>query len=60
MEVTFRNPLKVPLALSNLSLLWSFSHDAEAEAEEVTVSNEEGAAAGVGQQHRAHRTSCSA
>ncbi|CAF96624.1 unnamed protein product [Tetraodon nigroviridis] len=27
-EVTFRNPLKVPLALANLSLLWSFSQHA--------------------------------
>ncbi|XP_028442917.1 trafficking protein particle complex subunit 8 isoform X2 [Perca flavescens] len=26
-EVTFRNPLKVPLALSNLSLLWRFTAD---------------------------------
>ncbi|XP_016897779.1 trafficking protein particle complex subunit 8 isoform X2 [Cynoglossus semilaevis] len=26
-EVTFRNPLKVPLALSNLSLLWKFTAD---------------------------------
>uniref|UniRef100_A0A3Q2XN36 Trafficking protein particle complex subunit 8 n=1 Tax=Hippocampus comes TaxID=109280 RepID=A0A3Q2XN36_HIPCM len=26
-EVMFRNPLKVPLALSRLSLLWKFAHD---------------------------------
>ncbi|XP_077391270.1 trafficking protein particle complex subunit 8 isoform X2 [Festucalex cinctus] len=26
-EVTFRNPLKVPLALSHLSLLWKFTRD---------------------------------
>lgn len=25
MEVVFRNPLKVPLALSELSLLWKFT-----------------------------------
>ncbi|XP_051928708.1 trafficking protein particle complex subunit 8 isoform X1 [Hippocampus zosterae] len=29
-EVMFRNPLKVPLALSRLSLLWKFSHDGHA------------------------------
>lgn len=57
MEVTFRNPLKVPLALSNLSLLWSFSHHAggdggEVLAAEETISNEEGPTPGVGhQQH---------
>lgn len=55
MEVTFRNPLKIPLALSDLSLLWSFSQDDVAEsggmlAAEVTISNEKGATAGVGHQ----------
>ncbi|XP_077439966.1 trafficking protein particle complex subunit 8 isoform X3 [Vanacampus margaritifer] len=32
-EVTFRNPLKVPLALSRLSLLWKFTRDHHAGAD---------------------------
>ncbi|KAK5869396.1 hypothetical protein PBY51_024117 [Eleginops maclovinus] len=43
-EVTFRNPLKVPLALSNLSLLWSFTADGTSPSEEKTeeaITNEE-------------------
>lgn len=59
MEVTFRNPLKVPLALSNLSLLWSFSQADGAEAAEATFSNQEGTTPGVGHQHKAQWASCS-
>lgn len=60
-EVTFRNPLKVSLALSNLSLLWSFSHEdgagsGETLAGEGAVTNEEGLTPAVGQ---ARRTCCS-
>uniref|UniRef100_A0A3Q3KGX2 Trafficking protein particle complex 8 n=1 Tax=Monopterus albus TaxID=43700 RepID=A0A3Q3KGX2_MONAL len=33
-EVTFRNPLKVSLALSNLSLLWNFSGDGASSTKE--------------------------
>ncbi|XP_041862305.1 trafficking protein particle complex subunit 8 [Melanotaenia boesemani] len=43
-EVTFRNPLKVSLALSNLSLLWSFSADGPSKTEKQTgetITNEE-------------------
>ncbi|XP_029285270.1 trafficking protein particle complex subunit 8 isoform X2 [Cottoperca gobio] len=43
-EVTFRNPLKVPLALSNLSLLWRFTADGASPSEEKTeeaITNEE-------------------
>ena len=32
-EVVFRNPLKVPLNLSNLSLLWKFIPDGEEKEE---------------------------
>ncbi|XP_076583417.1 trafficking protein particle complex subunit 8 isoform X2 [Chaetodon auriga] len=45
-EVTFRNPLKVSLALSNLSLLWRFTADGvspskEKTTEELVITNEE-------------------
>uniref|UniRef100_A0A674NE51 Trafficking protein particle complex subunit 8 n=1 Tax=Takifugu rubripes TaxID=31033 RepID=A0A674NE51_TAKRU len=50
-EVTFRNPLKVSLALSNLSLLWSFSQDDAPKPEEPPITNEEELAPGVGHQH---------
>uniref|UniRef100_A0A8D0A1H9 Trafficking protein particle complex subunit 8 n=1 Tax=Sander lucioperca TaxID=283035 RepID=A0A8D0A1H9_SANLU len=36
-EVTFRNPLKVPLALSNLSLLWRFSADGASPSQDRTT-----------------------
>lgn len=54
MEVTFRNPLKVSLALSNLSLLWSFSQDDAPKPEEPPITNEEELAPGVGHQCRSH------
>lgn len=52
-EVAFRNPLKIPLALSNLSLLWKFTLDdaslsKEKMTEELTITNEETLAQGVG------------
>lgn len=52
-EVTFRNPLKVPLALSNLSLLWSFTADdvsssKENTTEDLSITNEGSLASGVG------------
>lgn len=53
-EVTFRNPLKVSLALSNLSLLWSFSQDDASKPEESPITNEEELAPGVGHQCRSH------
>uniref|UniRef100_A0A671Y476 Trafficking protein particle complex subunit 8 n=1 Tax=Sparus aurata TaxID=8175 RepID=A0A671Y476_SPAAU len=45
-EVTFRNPLKVSLALSNLSLLWRFTADdappsKEKMTNELAITNEE-------------------
>ncbi|KAJ4943295.1 hypothetical protein JOQ06_005798, partial [Pogonophryne albipinna] len=43
-EVSFRNPLKVPLALSNLSLLWSFTAEGTSPSEEnaeEAITNEE-------------------
>ncbi|XP_059197292.1 trafficking protein particle complex subunit 8 isoform X2 [Centropristis striata] len=53
-EVTFRNPLKVPLALSNLSLLWRFIPDAAPSEEKMpeelegkTFTNEETLARGM-------------
>uniref|UniRef100_A0A665T8C6 Trafficking protein particle complex 8 n=1 Tax=Echeneis naucrates TaxID=173247 RepID=A0A665T8C6_ECHNA len=57
-ELTFRNPLKVSLALSNLSLLWRFTPDAASPSKEKmpeefmgeTITNEETLALGVGQQ----------
>nr|XP_020476529.1 trafficking protein particle complex subunit 8 [Monopterus albus] len=56
-EVTFRNPLKVSLALSNLSLLWNFSGDgASSTKEKMTeelsqkaITNEETLALGMRQ-----------
>ncbi|TMS20849.1 trafficking protein particle complex subunit 8 isoform X1 [Larimichthys crocea] len=53
-EVTFRNPLKVPLALSNLSLLWSFTADdvsssKENTTEDLSITNEGSLASGVTQ-----------
>lgn len=59
MEVTFRNPLKVSLALSNLSLFWNFSPDdapptsEEPATEEGTVTNEDELTPGVGRRRRA-------
>uniref|UniRef100_A0AAQ5YCS0 Trafficking protein particle complex 8 n=1 Tax=Amphiprion ocellaris TaxID=80972 RepID=A0AAQ5YCS0_AMPOC len=55
-EVTFKNPLKVSLALSNLSLLWKFSSDGTSSSKETktedlteeTITNEETTAVGVG------------
>lgn len=47
-EVTFRNPLKVSLALSSLSLLWRFSPDAPSPSEEETTTNEQNPALEVG------------
>ncbi|XP_010782117.1 trafficking protein particle complex subunit 8, partial [Notothenia coriiceps] len=43
-EVLFRNPLKVPLALSNLSLLWSFTAEGTSPSQEnaeEAITNEE-------------------
>ncbi|XP_072246347.1 trafficking protein particle complex subunit 8 isoform X2 [Leuresthes tenuis] len=43
-EVTFRNPLKVSLALSNLSLLWKFSADGTSMTDELAggaITNED-------------------
>ena len=43
-EVTFRNPLKVSLALSNLSLLWKFSADGTSTTDELAggaITNED-------------------
>ncbi|XP_073332203.1 trafficking protein particle complex subunit 8 [Pagrus major] len=53
-EVTFRNPLKVSLALSNLSLLWQFTADdvppsKEKTTEELAITNEETLALGMTQ-----------
>lgn len=55
-EVTFRNPLKVSLALSKLSLLWRFTPDSKSPSEEKTteelaaetIANAETLALGVG------------
>ncbi|XP_070688188.1 trafficking protein particle complex subunit 8 [Pempheris klunzingeri] len=54
-EVAFRNPLKVSLALSNLSLLWRFtaggvSPSMDKTTEEVAITNEETLALGMTQQ----------
>uniref|UniRef100_A0A3Q4N2M8 Trafficking protein particle complex subunit 8 n=1 Tax=Neolamprologus brichardi TaxID=32507 RepID=A0A3Q4N2M8_NEOBR len=49
-EVTFRNPLKVSLALSSLSLLWRFTVDGSSSSKEMTeetITNEETSAVGV-------------
>ncbi|XP_030289598.1 trafficking protein particle complex subunit 8 [Sparus aurata] len=53
-EVTFRNPLKVSLALSNLSLLWRFTADdappsKEKMTNELAITNEEILALGMTQ-----------
>ncbi|XP_041791493.1 trafficking protein particle complex subunit 8 [Chelmon rostratus] len=53
-EVTFRNPLKVSLALSNLSLLWRFASDGlspskEKTTEDMVITNEETLTLGVTQ-----------
>uniref|UniRef100_A0A4W6CYI7 Trafficking protein particle complex subunit 8 n=1 Tax=Lates calcarifer TaxID=8187 RepID=A0A4W6CYI7_LATCA len=56
-EVTFRNPLKVSLALSNLSLLWKFTADDAPPSKEKTaeklageaITNEETLALGMTQ-----------
>ncbi|KAK2815971.1 hypothetical protein Q5P01_026438 [Channa striata] len=56
-EVTFRNPLKVSLALSNLSLLWTFTADGESaskgkmtdELAGETITNAESLAQGISQ-----------
>uniref|UniRef100_A0A3Q0QRI6 Trafficking protein particle complex subunit 8 n=1 Tax=Amphilophus citrinellus TaxID=61819 RepID=A0A3Q0QRI6_AMPCI len=50
-EVMFRNPLKVSLALSSLSLLWRFTVDSFSSSKEMTeetITNEETSAGGVG------------
>lgn len=52
-EVMFRNPLKVSLVLSNLSLIWNFTLDGvpplkEKMPDKLTISNEETLARGVG------------
>lgn len=57
MEVTFRNPLKVSLALSNLSLFWNFSPDdaptsEEPVTEEGAVTNEDELTPGVGRRRK--------
>ncbi|XP_068449315.1 trafficking protein particle complex subunit 8 isoform X2 [Clinocottus analis] len=43
-EVSFRNPLKVPLTLSNLSLLWRFSAEGATPSEEKTTEESAGEA----------------
>ncbi|XP_051259143.1 trafficking protein particle complex subunit 8 isoform X1 [Dicentrarchus labrax] len=53
-EVTFRNPLKVSLSLSNLSLVWRFTADCaspskEKTTEELSITNEENLALGITQ-----------
>lgn len=51
-EVTFRNPLKVSLALSSLSLLWRFTVDSFSSSKEMTeetITNEETSAVGMKQ-----------
>ncbi|XP_020502574.2 trafficking protein particle complex subunit 8 [Labrus bergylta] len=51
-ELTFRNPLKVSLALSNLSLLWRFTANAASPSEtsdESSITNEETLSLGVTQ-----------
>ncbi|XP_037325168.2 trafficking protein particle complex subunit 8 isoform X1 [Pungitius pungitius] len=53
-EVMFRNPLKVPLALSNLALLWKFTAEGVTPSEEVTgeaITNEEDLTEGVSGRH---------
>ncbi|XP_049910799.1 trafficking protein particle complex subunit 8 isoform X2 [Epinephelus moara] len=41
-EVTFRNPLKVPLALTSLSLLWRFTADGASQSKEKTTEEKAG------------------
>nr|XP_040041142.1 trafficking protein particle complex subunit 8 isoform X1 [Gasterosteus aculeatus aculeatus] len=51
-EVTFRNPLKVPLALSNLKLLWKFTAEGASPSEETAgeaITNEESLTEGMPQ-----------
>uniref|UniRef100_A0A671Y287 Trafficking protein particle complex subunit 8 n=1 Tax=Sparus aurata TaxID=8175 RepID=A0A671Y287_SPAAU len=60
-EVTFRNPLKVSLALSNLSLLWRFTADdappsKEKMTNELAITNEEILALGARLRLLPHRT----
>lgn len=43
-EVTFRNPLKVPLVLSDLSLLWKFSAKDFSKAQDVLAGEATGEA----------------
>lgn len=59
MEVTFRNPLKVPLALSNLKLLWKFTAEGASPSEETAgeaITNEESLTEGVSGQLDAIKT----
>lgn len=59
-EVMFRNPLKVALVLSHLSLLWRFTADGGFQSQEKTteelsgdvLTNEETLAHGVSSRHR--------
>uniref|UniRef100_A0A3P8X173 Trafficking protein particle complex subunit 8 n=1 Tax=Cynoglossus semilaevis TaxID=244447 RepID=A0A3P8X173_CYNSE len=61
-EVTFRNPLKVPLALSNLSLLWKFTADSSPndrttpQSTVEPITNEETLATGARLRLLPHRT----
>ncbi|CAJ1060133.1 trafficking protein particle complex subunit 8 [Xyrichtys novacula] len=52
-ELKFKNPLKVPLALSNLSLLWRFTAESGSSSnkttEEMVITNEETFAQGTKQ-----------
>lgn len=61
MEVTFRNPLKVSLALSSLSLLWRFTVDGSSSSKEMTeetITNEETSAVGVGNMNKYALRNC--
>lgn len=62
-EVMFRNPLKVPLALSRLSLLWKFADDGHAadggeDAGEELVNNGDASEQEVGMLLSFSRTRC--
>uniref|UniRef100_A0A669EP65 Trafficking protein particle complex subunit 8 n=1 Tax=Oreochromis niloticus TaxID=8128 RepID=A0A669EP65_ORENI len=60
-EVTFRNPLKVSLALSSLSLLWRFTVDGSSSSNEMTeetITNEETSAVGVGNMNKYALRNC--
>uniref|UniRef100_A0AAX7T9I1 Trafficking protein particle complex 8 n=1 Tax=Astatotilapia calliptera TaxID=8154 RepID=A0AAX7T9I1_ASTCA len=60
-EVTFRNPLKVSLALSSLSLLWRFTVDGSSSSKEMTeetITNEETSAVGVGNMNKYALRNC--